>query len=188
MNKNNIKFRSKYVASVFDIKIVDEKKDNKHTCGIYTMNILSQVSKYSMRSSTKSIFTPVLFKYIEKLKAMEITVNKNNELIDLLFTDAAMNKDDLLALAIKTNTGEKFPCDYESNFNVLPSTIMLSHVFNILDEQCLSVDALVRTGWLEASKGNTLHKRLVKPLRTFMQETAQDFKSHRKSPVAIEEK
>jgi len=182
---NTIEFGSKYAASLWDVAIVDGTKKNKHTCGAYAVNILNQVSKYSMRRNAKSVFTPVLARFIEDIKELEKTVKENELLIEALYRDTAMSREELIVLASQNNIGI-WPHSYSAKYPITPSALLFANVFSFFDSQCIAIDALIRTGWLESSKGTQLHKRLAKPIRSYMQNSVQIYKESKSNLTVLE--
>lgn len=179
-------FGSRYSASVWNVELVDSSKKNTHMCGAYTANNLDKVSRMAMRGATRSEFQPLLSEIIKQCDELKSVVESNYEILNVLVADSCLSEDKLIELAsIASKDREVWPYRYEAVMPDKPVTILFSEVFKTFDAQCKVVDALIRTQWLEPSKGRQLHKRLVKPIRQYMQTTAADIKEVKKQAGII---
>ena len=168
---------------MWNVELVYSDKKNSHTCGDYTANTLDKSSKLAMRAESKNIFQPFLSELVSDCKALSEKVNANDQLIEAICNDAAMSQDELINIAISVSKDD-WPKPHKTSYVLLPAIILFTEVFQKLDQQCLVVDALIRTGWLESSKGRLLHQRLAKPIRAYMQDSAYKFKQKLKAKNA----
>lgn len=180
-------FSSQYGASVWDIALVDETKKNLHSCGAYTANNLDKVSRMAMRNDTREKYQPLLAATLSECASLKETVAAHQVILDILVKDTCLDADKLIELASHTsaNKGETWPYKFEAQLPDKPATILFAQVFEIFDRQCVVVDSLMRTRWLEPSKGKQLHKKLVSPIRKFMQSTAASINKVKREPTSL---
>ncbi len=123
-----------------------------------------------MRKEFKELALPVLKDSVESCLKVITLIEENEQLIDALFSEVCMSKDALFDLAKNTNNKLDWPIRVNVHYEKSPLNILFSKAFQLFDRQCLYIDALARTGWIENKKAHAIHKRLCKPLRTFMQD------------------
>lgn len=167
----HIIIKSKYAASVWDVKLIDKTKENIHSCGAYTVTAIAGVVK---KSSTDFNTDSAV-----KLKGLNKKVVDNDCVINALIENTGLNRDELQRLA-KSNSSDDWPLDIKIEFPNSPHSLLFVEGFKHFDKQSLAIDSMVRTGVLLPSQAKQLQKRFVRPIRSFMQQTAETIKSLKK--------
>jgi hypothetical protein len=175
MSKGKLCFSSVYALNVWDVQILNKSKRNIHSCGSYTVTIINNISKKSMRSDLKALALPVLKSSVEACFATHKLILENQLIIDTLYSDVCMDKDSLFSLAKKNNSN--WPIQKNITYDISPLSLSFANTFELFERQCLDVDILVLTGWIDKNKSHSLHKSLCKPLRSFMQTLSANAKT-----------
>ncbi|MGP4944104.1 hypothetical protein [Pseudoalteromonas nigrifaciens] len=156
----NIIIKSQYTLSIWNMKLVNKDRDNIHSCGEYTSTALKSVVKYNDADFNK--------RTADKLRKLNAKIIENNDIIEALTESTGLSKDELLNLA-KENSKQPWPVSVDVKVPTCPHNLLFIKSFMAFDEQSLIIDSMIRTGVLLSPEVKKLRKRLIKPIRAFMQ-------------------
>lgn len=177
MAKGKLVFSSVYALNVWDVQILNKDKKNMHSCGLYTVITINNLTRKTMRKESKNAALPILKDSMDSCLKTYSTIKDNQLLIDALYKDVCMSKQALFDLAKSSSNDSKWLLDKAVSYEKTPLSMLFANSFALFEKQCLEIDALAITGWIENKKSHALHKRLCKPLRNFMQSLSTNAKT-----------